>query len=76
MKTYLMTLAVLGAVTATARAQEEPSKPTEPPAAKPVTEPPNLKFGIYGIADIALLYCDNILNNPADPAAGKTGYLT
>src|SRR6267143_1829062 len=71
MKMTLMTFALLGAVTA-AHAQEqkppsvictdgvcsepEPAKKQEAPA-----EYENLKFGIYGIADIALLYRDNVL---------------
>jgi len=86
MKMTLMTFALLGAVTA-AHAQEqkppsvictdgvcsepEPAKKKEAPA-----EYENLKFGIYGIADLALLYRDNVLVDPANPAAGTTSYLT
>src|ERR1700682_2740485 len=49
----------------------------EPPAAKKEApaEYENLKFGIYGIADLALLYRDNVLNDPANPSAGTTNYL-
>ncbi len=67
----------------------EPKKPSvvctggvcsepEPPAAKKKEAPAeyeNLKFGIYGIADLALLYRDNVLNDPANPSAGTTNYL-
>jgi predicted porin len=49
----------------------------EPPAAKKEApaEYENLKFGIYGIADLALLYRDNVLRDPTRPALGTTGYL-
>src|SRR5260370_23263525 len=74
---------------APATAPPEPKKPSvvctggvcsepEPPAAKKKEAPAeyeNLKFGIYGIADLALLYRDNVLNDPANPSAGTTNYL-
>src|SRR5260370_4424058 len=50
----------------------------EPTAAKKkeaLAEYENLKFGIYGIADLALLYRDNVLSDPAQRALGTTNYL-
>jgi predicted porin len=50
-----------------------PAAPKEKEAA---AEYPNLRFGIYGIADLALLYRDNVLNDPAHREAGTTNYLS
>jgi predicted porin len=53
------------------------NEPEPPPAKKKEesSEYENLKFGIYGIADLALLFRDNVLNDPANPKAGTTNYL-
>src|SRR5260370_37741930 len=88
MKKLLMTLAVFGAAAA-ARAQEEPKKPSivclegkcSEPAPAPSKEPgerflENLKFEVYGIADIAVLYRDNIATNGKDNKAGLQNYVT
>src|SRR5260370_26930912 len=88
MKKLLMTLAVFGAAAA-ARAQEEPKKPSivclegkcSDPAPAPSKEPgerflENLKFEVYGIADIAVLYRDNIATNGKDNKAGVQYYVT
>ena len=89
MKKLLMTLAVFGAAAA-ARAQEETKKPSivcadgkcnEPPAAETTREPgerflENLKFEVYGIADIALLYRDQIATNGKDATGGLQSFLT
>src|SRR5437660_1607558 len=89
MKKLLMTLAVFGAAAA-ARAQEETKKPSivcadgkcnEPPAAETTREPgerflENLKFEVYGIADIALLYRDQIATNGKDGTGGLQSFLT
>ncbi len=89
MKKLLMTLAVFGAAAA-ARAQEEPKKPSivciegkcnEPAPAEATREPgerflENLKFEVYGIADIALLYRDNIATNGKDNKAGLQNFVT
>src|SRR5258708_8266613 len=88
MKKLLMTLAVLGAAAA-ARAQEEPKKPSivcvegkcNEPASEASKEPgerflENLKFEVYGIADIALLYRDNMATNGKDNKGGLRNYLT
>src|SRR5258708_3701368 len=88
MKKLLMTLAVFGAAAA-ARAQEEPKKPSivcvegkcNEPASEASKEPgerflENLKFEVYGIADIALLYRDNMATNGKDNKGGLQNYLT
>jgi hypothetical protein len=74
---------------AAARAEEETKKPSivcvegkcSEPAPAPSREPgerylENLKFEVYGIADIALLYRDNIATNGKDNKAGLQNYLT
>jgi predicted porin len=88
MKKLLMTIAVFGAAAA-AHAQEEPKKPSivcvEGKCNEPVPEASkepgerfleNLKFEVYGIADIAFLYRDNIAVNGKDSKAGVQNYLT
>src|SRR3981081_1005456 len=89
MKRLLMTLALFGAAAA-ARADAGERKPSigsaqgkcnEPPAAETSKEPgerflENLKFEVYGIADIALLYRDNIAVNGKDNKAGLQNYVT
>src|ERR1700682_5252156 len=90
MKRLLMTLALFGAAAAARADGEEEKKPSlgfdmgkcnEPPAAETSKEPgerflENLKFEVYGIADIALLYRDNVAVNGKDNKAGLQNYLT
>lgn len=52
-----------------------PPKATAAATAASSDEYPNLKFGVYGIADLALLYRDNVPNDPKNLAAGRTQYL-